>query len=500
MINSFLLLALFTLLLTVRIERNNPYYIWLLLSVVSFLIAFFGYIQYVVGLSTGYSINVEYFNAHSDIWVLMCNIKILPQNVVRLLNLGVCGFAFCFFSYAVLCTQYTQIKLKRFPPWGTCVPIVLCLILLDPVLLRMLFNGVRSMGWKWRQFSFYDFTNIMNWIIRVVVFLYIAVGYGRLIWDYQKHTIKKAKRRVAVSIMCYLPITILYVLMFYWFPTQLVSLRELHPSQQIEKMFAYKPFVQMSMQNKYYPLLVVLSVLIFVLSMCFLGTKNVFQRNNYSQPNLLLRTANLQAKIFSHAIKNDLFSVKLLLTDLADEVDHPSIEKIENICDYNIDRLTRLRQTLDIIVINRSLVDVVACMENCLQKMVIGPDVTIRREYASEDILMILSDESYLAEVLDAILKNAQEAIEQKGGPGEILVSVSKKYNEMCISISDNGCGVEEESLGKVFDMFFSTKPSSRNWGMGLAYCQRIIQLMNGEIIFSSTKGKGSCVSIYLPV
>lgn len=500
MINSFLLLALFTLLLTVRIERNNPYYIWLLLSVISFLIAFFGYIQYVVGLSTGYSINVEYFNEHSDIWALMCNIRITPQNVVRLINTGVCGFAFCFFSYAVLCTQYTHIKSKRFPPLGVCIPVIVCLILLDPLVLRVVYNVVRRMGWRWCRFSFYDFTGIMNGCIRVVVFGYIVIGYVRLLWDYQKHAIKKAKRRIMVSILCYMPITILYLLMFYWFPTQLISLRELHAIQQIEKMFVYKPFVQMSVQNEFYPLLVILSVLIFVLSMCFMGTKNVFQRNNYKQPNLLLRTANLQAKIFSHAIKNDLFSIKLLLTDLAEAVDHPAIEKIEGICDYNIDRMTRLRQTLDIIVINRTLVDVAACMDNCLMKMLHSPSIVVRREYSPEEILMTLSDESYLSEVFDSILNNAQEAIEQTGQAGEIVVSIKKQYNELCISVSDNGCGVEEENLDRVFDMFFSTKPSSRNWGMGLAYCQRIIQLLNGEILFSSTKGEGSCVSIYLPV
>lgn len=500
MINSFLLLAFFTFLLVIRVERNNPYYIWLLLSIGSFLIAFFGYIQYIVGLATGYSINVEYFNEHSNIWVLMCNIRITPQNVVRMINLGALGFVFCFFSYAVLCTQETQIKPKRFPPVWSCVPILLALTLLDPFILRVLFNVARGMGWKWRKFSFYDFTEIMNWCIRIVVFGYAVFGYARLFRDYQKRAIKKAKRRIMVSMLCYMPITILYVLMFHWFPAQLISLRELHAIQQIEKTFVYKPFVQMSVQNKYHPLLVILSVLIFLMSMYFLGTKNVFQRNSYIQPNPAFRTATLQAKIFSHAIKNDLHSIKLLLADLAEVADHSAIDKIEDICNYNIDRMSRLRQTLDIIVINRTLVDVTACMENCLNKVVGITDISIRREYSREDILMAFSDETYLTEVFVCILSNAVEAIQHTGKPGEIAVLIKKRHNELCISISDNGCGVEEENLGKVFDMFYSTKPSSRNWGMGLAYCQRIIQLLNGEIIFSSVKGVGSCVSIYLPI
>jgi len=66
------------------------------------------------------------------------------------------------------------------------------------------------------------------------------------------------------------------------------------------------------------------------------------------------------------------------------------------------------------------------------------------------------------------------------------------------VEVSDDGCGVSRENLGRVFDPFFSTKP--RGVGMGLAIARKIVQGHAGEITMESIEGKGTTVKVWLPV
>src|SRR6185295_4729384 len=66
------------------------------------------------------------------------------------------------------------------------------------------------------------------------------------------------------------------------------------------------------------------------------------------------------------------------------------------------------------------------------------------------------------------------------------------------VEVSDDGCGVSRENLGRVFDPFFSTKP--KGVGMGLAIARKIVQAHGGDITLESQEGKGTLVKVWLPV
>ncbi|MDQ7851064.1 MAG: ATP-binding protein, partial [Armatimonadota bacterium] len=67
------------------------------------------------------------------------------------------------------------------------------------------------------------------------------------------------------------------------------------------------------------------------------------------------------------------------------------------------------------------------------------------------------------------------------------------------IAISDTGRGIRPEDLERIFDPFFSTKPSGRGIGLGLAISYRIVQEHRGAINVQSEVGRGTTFTVSLP-
>ena len=65
------------------------------------------------------------------------------------------------------------------------------------------------------------------------------------------------------------------------------------------------------------------------------------------------------------------------------------------------------------------------------------------------------------------------------------------------ITVADNGPGIEDNHLGRIFDPYFTTKPSGT--GLGLATVHSIVSRHGGHLLVDSRPGEGSIFSIYLP-
>jgi two-component system, cell cycle sensor histidine kinase and response regulator CckA len=120
-------------------------------------------------------------------------------------------------------------------------------------------------------------------------------------------------------------------------------------------------------------------------------------------------------------------------------------------------------------------------------------------------VLNVEADITQLQMVLSAVLNNAAEAIE---GHGQIRLNITDKEIQSgnphlepghyaCISIEDDGKGMDEETRARIFEPFFTTYFQGR--GLGMAAVYGIIKNHNGWISVDSKLGKGTTVCIYLP-
>ncbi len=78
--------------------------------------------------------------------------------------------------------------------------------------------------------------------------------------------------------------------------------------------------------------------------------------------------------------------------------------------------------------------------------------------------------------------------------------SISKLANELMISVADNGNGISESNRNKIFQPFFTTKPTGEGTGLGLSLSYDIVKAHGGEIRVESKEGEGTQFSIQLPI
>ncbi len=122
-----------------------------------------------------------------------------------------------------------------------------------------------------------------------------------------------------------------------------------------------------------------------------------------------------------------------------------------------------------------------------------GGDV---RVIVSPDVpdVSVVADEDPLFQVLLNLVKNAIEAMPDGG---ELRVETEVEPDAVALRFIDTGVGLADAEVGKVFDLYFTTKPGGS--GIGLSIVSRIIDAFDGTIQFESALGQGSRVTIRLP-
>ncbi len=125
--------------------------------------------------------------------------------------------------------------------------------------------------------------------------------------------------------------------------------------------------------------------------------------------------------------------------------------------------------------------------------------VKIEKKFPEEPVF-IFSDYNLLQQVLVNLLINAVDAIKEKNIDNHVLeLKIEVLPTNIQIYISDTGPGIPVEIRDKIFDLFFTTKPSGKGTGLGLAITRNIIERLGGEIVFESEEGKGTTFIISLP-
>jgi PAS domain S-box-containing protein len=153
--------------------------------------------------------------------------------------------------------------------------------------------------------------------------------------------------------------------------------------------------------------------------------------------------------------------------------------------------------------------DTVESMLNMLRRL-IGEDIDLVWQ-PSANLWPIKMDPSQIDQILANLCVNARDAI---AGVGKLTIETGRKtFDEVycsenqgfipgdfvLLAVSDNGCGMDKETLDNLFEPFFTTKDVGKGTGLGLATIYGIVKQNNGFINVYSEPGQGSTFKIYLP-
>ncbi|MBM3300484.1 MAG: response regulator, partial [Deltaproteobacteria bacterium] len=155
--------------------------------------------------------------------------------------------------------------------------------------------------------------------------------------------------------------------------------------------------------------------------------------------------------------------------------------------------------------LNREIEDMARLLDRTLPKM-----ITTELRLA-QDLKIIDADPVQLQQVLMNLALNARDAMP---AGGKLVISTENVHlmsrdskvhtglrpgEYVLLSICDNGCGMDRETLHRIFEPFFSTKEKGKGTGLGLSTVYGIVKSHGGDITCYSEPGQGTSFQVYLP-
>lgn len=202
----------------------------------------------------------------------------------------------------------------------------------------------------------------------------------------------------------------------------------------------------------------------------------------------------------THEIKNPIAVCKGYL-DMMDVNNSRQVNKYIPIIKQEIDRtLTLMNDYLNLtkLTVNKSVIDISLLLDdvcNAVEALLIGKNIHFMFDIVDDEIF-INGDYDRLKQVFINLVKNSVESIDSsKIGVIKLKMTVNKK---VVITLTDNGKGMDKNTLQKVGTAFYTTK--DKGTGLGVKLSMEIIELHNGKIKYSSKLNEGTTVRIELPL
>jgi signal transduction histidine kinase len=208
----------------------------------------------------------------------------------------------------------------------------------------------------------------------------------------------------------------------------------------------------------------------------------------------------------AHEIRNPLSSMSLNLELLAEEVaasesphEHRMLQKIRTVQRECQHLETILEEFLKFARLGE--VEPVECDLNQVVREFIEfyqPEGAVAAveisPHLDPDLPAVRIDRALFRQALLNLAQNAQHAM-PKGGLLEL--QTREREGRVELDLIDNGCGMDEPTLSRIFDVFFSTRPGGS--GLGLPTVRRIVEAHGGRISVDSAPGRGTRFTISLP-
>lgn len=258
-------------------------------------------------------------------------------------------------------------------------------------------------------------------------------------------------------------------------------------------------------------LIVIITVMTFI---AFLLLVKVFQHyieimKRTEQMDRMSYIGTLAAGLV-HEIRNPLNAMNVNFELVKEESENPSENTVENTKKL-VDRLQSQIVSLNKLLTNFMSFAIPSVSEKMAFNIVelidesvefFTPQFTKQRiqflkEYKTDEPILIDADQNEIRQVLMNIIINAIQSLDKD--MKLIIFNIDRSGNDKVIlSIKDNGCGIDKHKMGKIFNIFYTTKPGGG--GFGLAIAKRIVSSFGGEIWAESEVGDGTVFFIEFPI
>lgn len=227
---------------------------------------------------------------------------------------------------------------------------------------------------------------------------------------------------------------------------------------------------------------------------------NSFRRHKYKNDNL---SENVYMML--HTYKNRFVGIEKLVkmaTILERKNETEKLRKFLNMIQTESEKaaleISKILRITNPAIMEYRIFSIKECLDEALKQFPMQGIEVIKEYHCQHDI--VLGNKENIVECFVNIFCNAFEAIEQKGiADGTIKIHLLGEMDMLCVSITDNGCGIPINNIKKVSQPFFTTKLQKVGNGLGLNFVKIVARTHGGGLLIKSKKDISTSVSLALP-
>ena len=236
------------------------------------------------------------------------------------------------------------------------------------------------------------------------------------------------------------------------------------------------------------------------------GMETIVQKNEEIRHYQRIQSLGMMSSHIAHEFNNYLTPV-LLYADMLqnDETLSEDGKEMVREISFSIDRAADLsrqllefsRQDTGIRLSELNLTEEVRTASNLIRQLC-PARITFTADITTENIFCLIR-KGMVEQILMNLAKNAFQAMEETKNPIFCIQFGRNNSGQPILFVKDNGCGIPEQALTRIFDPFYTTKGSREGTGLGLSVIQNILNSIHGSIRVYSKVGAGTEFRIEIP-
>ena len=196
-----------------------------------------------------------------------------------------------------------------------------------------------------------------------------------------------------------------------------------------------------------------------------------------------------------NVIRNCAYLLNEAVTEKGDEEAENTLKVLDKQIDIANKIVTDLLDFTRITPPSPDRVELKALINESLSWITVPEYVTINTNFNGH-VAKVRTDAEQISRVFTNIISNAIQSM--NGKDGELNIDTGTEDENVWVKFRDNGCGIPEENLNKIFEPLFTTKP--KGIGLGLAITKRLVEQNGGKIELASQAGQGTTFTVKLPL